>query len=169
MTRNKEALYNYFRDYDPRIGRYIQSDLIGLKAGLNTYTYAGGAPLTRRDLLGLCSPGPKMKGCLEKILEENIDNIEVHEDKLFVNLHGIKSGAVTRPGKIYISMTCNDFFQNDWPDFILHEYFHVTKQWAKGMSIPGYLLDHKKKEGDAQGFGEKHAERLKRCLKGECD
>ena len=26
--------YNYFRDYDPSTGRYIQSDLIGLRGGL---------------------------------------------------------------------------------------------------------------------------------------
>jgi RHS repeat-associated protein len=26
--------YNYFRDYDPAIGRYIQSDPIGSKAAL---------------------------------------------------------------------------------------------------------------------------------------
>ncbi|WP_144392317.1 RHS repeat-associated core domain-containing protein [Pleionea sediminis] len=31
--------YNYFRDYDPETGRYIESDLIGLSGGLNTYSY----------------------------------------------------------------------------------------------------------------------------------
>ncbi|WP_244150004.1 RHS repeat-associated core domain-containing protein [Xanthomonas sacchari] len=44
---------NYFRDYEPGTGRYVQSDLIGLSGGISTYSYVFSMPLEMRDASGL--------------------------------------------------------------------------------------------------------------------
>ena len=50
--------YNYMRFYEPRTGRYITSDPIGLGGGINTYLYANGNPVMFADRLGLFSMDP---------------------------------------------------------------------------------------------------------------
>ena len=50
--------YNYQRDYDPRTGRYLTSDPIGLAGGDNTYAYANNNVLGAIDALGLFTTIP---------------------------------------------------------------------------------------------------------------
>jgi RHS repeat-associated protein len=58
--------YNYFRDYDPGLGRYVQSDPIGVAplrdngAPLlnHLYGYVDGSPLLNVDPLGLLGESP---------------------------------------------------------------------------------------------------------------
>ena len=47
--------YNYFRDYDPAVGAYVESDSVGQKGGPSTYAYAAGAPSDFADPYGLMS------------------------------------------------------------------------------------------------------------------
>ncbi|MBK8065234.1 MAG: hypothetical protein IPK29_15205 [Betaproteobacteria bacterium] len=49
--------YNYFRDYSPETGRYVQSDPIGLEGGVNTYAYVDIDPLGSDDVAGLQKRG----------------------------------------------------------------------------------------------------------------
>jgi RHS repeat-associated protein len=45
--------YNYFRDYNPAVGKYPQADPIGLLGGINPYNYVSSNPVNSSDPLGL--------------------------------------------------------------------------------------------------------------------
>ncbi len=55
--------YNWFRYYDPKTGRYITSDRIGLGDGPNTYLYGQANPLKYTDPTGLFANACSGIGC----------------------------------------------------------------------------------------------------------
>src|SRR5437899_7192493 len=70
--RDKETgnAYAMYRDaYDPRIGRFPQSDPIGLNGGLNTYAYVKSDPLTTTDVTGF-APDYWWRPCNNDQIEE---------------------------------------------------------------------------------------------------
>jgi RHS repeat-associated protein len=52
-TNASGLFYNYQREYDPAVGRYSQSDPIGLTGGISAYAYVNSAPTLAIDPLGL--------------------------------------------------------------------------------------------------------------------
>ena len=80
----------------------------------------------------------------------------------YVALHGKNTIATTRRGKIRLRDSIEDFVSN--PRLILHEYYHVLKQWNTGalnrrrylkeLSENGYY--NSKYEKEARDFAEEH-------------
>jgi RHS repeat-associated protein len=61
-----QLMYNHFREYDPSIGRYVESDPTGLEGGQNTYLYVRARPLSAVDPDGLvANPIDPKQNCLD--------------------------------------------------------------------------------------------------------
>jgi RHS repeat-associated protein len=60
MYLSAAGLYHYrMRAYSPALGRFLQTDPIGMAGGMNLYAYVGNDPINWLDPLGLCTTVPR--------------------------------------------------------------------------------------------------------------
>lgn len=88
--------------------------------------YGGG----RLRLLGKRYVLPTVvKAALNHIFEEPVEHVRVIEHSRYAKAH-IGMAATTRPGRILLATDGAEFIAN--PEMVLHEYFHVLRQWGTG-------------------------------------
>ena len=86
-----------------------------------------------------CYPPKDVQQALETLFGESVSKIKVVQYSIFVRFHW-RAIATTRKNRIYLRGSGKEFFA-DGP-LMLHEYFHVIRQWGTGdMTIPRYLLE----------------------------
>jgi len=107
---------------------------------------------------------------LQDIFGEPIDHVRVIEHSRYARLH-FGARATTRRNRIFLRGSAAAFWSD--PDLVLHEYFHVIRQWQPGrLTIWRYLVESLRRgywlnrfEIEARQFAATHSARLALVLK----
>lgn len=113
-------------------------------------------------------PAP-VAAILREIFGEPIENVRVVEHSLYARLH-FGARATTRRGRILLRGSAAEFWSD--PELLLHEYFHVVRQWQpRRLTIWKYLKEsvrngywHNSYEIEARAFAAAHWHELSRRL-----
>jgi RHS repeat-associated protein len=127
--------YNYFRDYDAGIGRYIESDPVGLSGGVNTYSYVSSSPLVLLDELGLSEADiQKMWDQAQRSFPDLKPRGRVSCADLPTKIYGRTNGFTgnMRINRRYCDKSC--LTETEWNDAfftLFHEGMHSTDPWYR--------------------------------------
>ena len=119
-----------------------------------------------------------MRDALAAVFEvapEVIDAVRIVERSRFARLHGPRVAATTRRDTIYLAGSLKRFVAD--PDLVVHEYFHVLRQWGTGeLTTWRYVLESLRKgyhrnryEVEARAFTRRHVLAFATRLRGERD
>ena len=101
----------------------------------------------------------RLRSALALTFGESIDDVEIVEHSLYARLHW-GARATTRRNRILLRGSAEEFFAD--PDLLLHEYYHVLRQWNRGrLSAWRYLVEWARR-GYWQNRYERHARRYAR-------
>jgi hypothetical protein len=82
---------------------------------------------------------PALRAALIELLGDEVDEVEIVERSWYAHLH-LGARATTRRNRILLPGPAAEFFAD--PELVLHEYFHVLRQWNRGrLSIAWYLAE----------------------------
>lgn len=114
-------------------------------------------------------PPPEVCKALACIFGERIEQVRIYEHSRYAKCHA-GARATTRRNHILLNCSAEAFF-ND-PELMLHEYFHVLRQWQpRRLTVPRYVLEclrrgywHNRFEIEARAFAAKHTPLLRELL-----
>jgi hypothetical protein len=79
------------------------------------------------------------RSSLAELFGAGVDQVRIVEHSWFARLHG-RMIATTRRRRIYLSGSAEAFFRN--PEIVLHEFFHVMRQWEpRELTVTRYVLE----------------------------
>lgn len=112
---------------------------------------------------------PHVAGALARVFGEPVGHVRIVEHSRYARLH-VGMRATTRPGRILLAMPGDDFVRD--PELVLHEYFHVLRQWQpRRLTRVRYLLESLRRgyrdnryELEANAFVAENASRFRRLL-----
>lgn len=124
---------------------------------------------TKRGKSRWVAPPPPMEAALRILLGDEVGRVRVREHAWTAALH--RAIAVTRVDTVYLAIPGDLFFAD--PVLVLHEYYHVVRQWNTGdLTVARYLREHLRSgyrgnryEVEARRFAEEQAARFERLLK----
>jgi hypothetical protein len=86
-----------------------------------------------------CPPPAPVAAALREIFGEPASHVRVIEHSRYARLH-LGARATTRRNRILLRHSAEHFW-ND-PELVLHEYYHVLRQWQpRRLTIWKYLLE----------------------------
>jgi Domain of unknown function (DUF4157) len=119
------------------------------------------------------APPAGIAAALQEIFGEPIGHVRVIEHSFYARMH-LGARATTRRNRILLRDSAAAFWRD--PDLVLHEYFHVLRQWQpRRLTIWRYLVESLQRgywqnryEIEAREFAAAHCQRLQILLARNC-
>jgi hypothetical protein len=111
-----------------------------------------------RGLFGRRYRLPKrVEAALERVFEEPVGAVKVIERSIYARAH-LGMTATTRPNRILLAISGEEFVSNS--ELLLHEYFHVLRQWGTGSLTRWRYLIESARRGYWQNRFEREARKF---------